>query len=275
LIIRIASGLAAILLVVVVMLFGREVFHIACVILAFIALNELFDAFGKKGYKPLKISGYLACICLILGSVGTWNRNVYRWLISIINFIDVSAILYFALILMFAILVFGKGKFSVTDLSVTILCSFYVCFLFWRLMMLRNLPWGTYVVWFVIIGSIVTDTVAFFVGTLLGRRKKVFDVSPNKTIEGTIGGVLGCMAAFLIYGFTVFRVCAYEIPAWKLALMGFSCGVVSQIGDLAASAIKRFCDIKDFGKIIPGHGGVLDRLDSALVLAPLILVFFS
>jgi phosphatidate cytidylyltransferase len=251
-----------------------EAFHICCTILSFISLNELFGAFEKKGYKPLRISGYLSCLCLLLGSIGTWNRHIYSWLISVINFIDVWAILYFALILMFAILVFGRGKYSVTDLSVTILSSFYICFLFWHLIMLRNLPRGMYVVWFVIIGAVATDTFAYFAGTYLGKNKLIPDVSPNKTVEGSIGGVLGCLLAILIYGL-FFRVWAYDIAIWKLCFMGLTCGLVSQIGDLAGSAIKRFCGIKDFGRIIPGHGGVLDRLDSVLILAPLIYIFVS
>ena len=272
--VRIASGIIAIAIVILVMSLSREAFHIVCVILSFIALNELFGAFENKGYKPLRISGYLACVCLLLGSIATWNRNIYRWLINIINFIDVWSIMYIALMLLFTILVLSRGKVSVTDLSVTMLSTFYVCFLFWRLVMLRNLPSGMFLVWFVIIGAVATDTGAYFVGTVFGKHKLLPDISPKKTVEGAVGGVLACVAAFFIYGY-FYRVYVGSISVLKLVSMALTCGVISQLGDFAASAIKRFCGIKDFGRIIPGHGGILDRLDSVLLTAPLIYMFMA
>jgi phosphatidate cytidylyltransferase len=272
--VRIISGIVAVALVTCLMFLGKEVFHIVSVILAFITLNELFDAFEAKGYKPLRIAGYLACVCLLFGSIGMWNRIDYRWLINTIDFTDVRTILYVALILMLTIMVFSKGKFSVADLSFTILCSFYICFLFWYVMLLRDLPSGMYVVGFVIIGAVSTDTFAFFVGTLFGRNKLLPDVGPKKTVEGAIGGILGCVVMFLLYGL-IFKEFIFDVSIIKLLIMGVACGFVSEIGDLAASAIKRFCGIKDFGKMIPGHGGILDRLDSILILAPLIYIFFT
>ena len=271
---RIISGVIAAALVVLVVFSGKEVFHIACVALAVIAVSELFDAFEIKGYKPLRFGGYISCFCLLLGAIGSWNKNIWTWLLNIIYFVDVRFMLYVVLLLMFCFLIFENGRYAVSDFSVTIMSAFYVCFLFWYLIQIRSLPSGHDIIWFLILGAVATDTFAYIVGSTIGKHKLIPSVSPKKTVEGAIGGIVGCVVAFCIYGL-YFNQYAYPISWFKYISMGILSSIVCQIGDLAASCIKRYCGIKDFGKIIPGHGGILDRLDSVLVLSPLIYVFFS
>jgi phosphatidate cytidylyltransferase len=193
----------------------------------------------------------------------------------IILFVDIRLLLYVSLLLMFCFMITGIGKYTVADLSVTILGAFYICFLFWYMIMLRNLRFGEYAIWFVAIGAVATDTGAFVTGKLIGRRKLIPRVSANKTVEGAIGGAIACVLVITLYGALFFNKMAYESPAWQYVLMGLACGVVAQIGDLAASCIKRYCGIKDFGKIIPGHGGILDRMDSAILISPLIYIIMT
>jgi phosphatidate cytidylyltransferase len=289
---RVISGIVAGAAVCAIILIGKEVFDIACAALACIAVYELFSAFKQKGYKPLILAGYVSCACLLLGSIGTWNRRIWKPLLNAIQFIDIRVLLYLALITMFCLMIFSKGRFSMSDLAITIFCSLYVCFLFWFLILVRVHPNGAYCIWFVVIGAVATDIGAYFSGTLLGKRKLIPDVSPNKTVEGVIGGIVTCTAAIVAYGFIYNYITPMAaegaavvgeiawgaftpIPIWKTLIVGLLCGVIAQIGDLAASSIKRFCGIKDFGHVLPGHGGVLDRLDSVLILAPLIQFMFT
>jgi phosphatidate cytidylyltransferase len=106
----------------------------------------------------------------------------------------------------------------------------------------------------------------------LGKRKLIPAVSPNKTVEGSISGVIGAVAALCLYGFLVGRNISY-VPYFHYIIMGILCGIISQVGDLTASTIKRYTKIKDYGNIIPGHGGVLDRFDSVLLVAPTIYFY--
>jgi phosphatidate cytidylyltransferase len=131
----------------------------------------------------------------------------------------------------------------------------------------RYLEGGILTVWLIYVASWGSDTCAYCVGKLAGRHKLPSELSPNKTIEGCVGGILG--AALL--GF-LFALAFYQDKNvwWQFALMGGVGSVISQIGDLTASAIKRNYGIKDYGKLIPGHGGVLDRFDSILFTAPLV-----
>jgi len=129
-------------------------------------------------------------------------------------------------------------------------------------------------IWLVVIGASVTDIFAYFAGTFFGRHKIIPDISPKKTVEGSLGGALGCMVTMMLYGIIFLN--RHGIPpvaAYHFAAMGLLCGVLSQIGDWSASAVKRSAGIKDFGWIIPGHGGIMDRCDSYLFVAPAVYFY--
>ena len=119
------------------------------------------------------------------------------------------------------------------------------------------------------------DTVAFFLGSALGKHKLCPHISPKKTVEGSvggfIGGALGGALTFALQGIPALH-SAIAPGLWQLVVAGLLCGGVGQIGDLFASTVKRWADIKDYGNIFPGHGGVMDRLDSVLMCAPLVYV---
>ena len=272
---RVIGGICAAALAGLIIISGREIYDIACSLLAAIAVFEVFGAFRARGFKPSYFAGYTACLSMFLGSIEFWDRRIWKWLRDIIMFVDIRLLLYITLLLMFCYMITGRGKYTVADLAVTILGSFYICFLFWYLILTRNLYGGVYAVWFVAISAITTDTGAYFIGTYFGKHKLIPDVSPNKTVEGAIGGALICVLAIALYGTLVFNKVAYANPLWQYIVMGAACGTVAQIGDLAASCIKRYCGVKDFGKIIPGHGGILDRIDSAILLSPLIYIILT
>lgn len=135
----------------------------------------------------------------------------------------------------------------------------------------RSCPQGSYMVWMILISSWGCDTCAYAVGKLIGR-KKIFPVlSPHKSLEGCFGGVAGAALIGGLYGhFFVEQVFPDQSVAWIIAFICAVGAVMSMVGDLAASAIKRNNNIKDYGKLIPGHGGIMDRFDSMIVTAPMI-----
>ena len=129
---------------------------------------------------------------------------------------------------------------------------------------------GVYLYGLIFIGAWMTDTGAYFVGVLFGKHKLIPKVSPKKTIEGAFGGILGCIVGFVLYGFIIQSICDVKVNYVAMIVVATVISVVSQFGDLVASYIKREREIKDFGFIFPGHGGVLDRFDSIIAVAPTI-----
>lgn len=124
----------------------------------------------------------------------------------------------------------------------------------------------------ILIGACATDIFAYFTGVAIGRTKILPAISPKKSLEGSIGGVLGCTAAMAVFGLFERRLSG-GMPFYHFIILGVICGVISQLGDWAASAVKRYAEIKDFGNIMPGHGGVLDRIDSMLFVAPMVYFY--
>ena len=126
---------------------------------------------------------------------------------------------------------------------------------------------GKFLIWYLAIAAWGTDTFAYSVGMRFGKHK-LTPISPKKTIEGSIGGVIGAVIISLIYTYIINRTGSMEISYLSIAAIAIVLSILSQIGDLAASSIKRYTGIKDFGELIPGHGGMLDRIDSILFIAP-------
>lgn len=132
---------------------------------------------------------------------------------------------------------------------------------------------GNYLVWFIFLCSWGSDTCAYAVGVLIGKHKMTPKLSPKKSVEGAVGGIVGAALLFVLYThFAVNRYSAASLSLLLVAVLGAAGAVVSMIGDLAASAIKRDHGIKDYGKLIPGHGGIMDRFDSVIIAAPLVFI---
>ena len=168
--------------------------------------------------------------------------------------------------------VFSYPKYDAKQVGLAFLPLVYVAVLISFVYQTRELPYGNWFVWLIIIGASGSDTFAYLTGMLIGRHH-FSELSPKKTIEGCVGGVLGTAVLALVYSFflpegvdTLFGVNVHIL----LLICGAVCSIVSQIGDLAASAIKRNYGIKDYSNLIPGHGGIMDRFDSILFTAPLV-----
>ena len=132
---------------------------------------------------------------------------------------------------------------------------------------IREMPNGKIAIWFVFIAAWGTDIFAYSIGRRIGKHKFT-QISPNKSVEGCIAGTIGAILCLLLYTFICNKVFATNYNYWVITFIGFVLSLVGQIGDLAASSIKRYTGIKDFSNLIPGHGGILDRIDSVIFIAP-------
>lgn len=247
LIIRTISGLAIVVLTIIAIAQGEKTLAFFIFLLSIIGLREFYIAVSERNIKPVRIIGYLCCIGFLLNSLG-------------INQINSSIIFIFAIIsLILSILVKKNIKFF--DALITLFGIFYIPFLFQHIIYLDNKIYITLV--FIIAWG--TDTFAYIVGSIAGKHKLCPKLSPNKTVEGSIGGIMGA----ILLTFLLSKYCKLE-PLWIFIIISLFGSVIAQCGDLAASKIKRMVGIKDFGFIMPGHGGILDRFDSILFVAPYI-----
>lgn len=261
---RITSSILGFPLVVIVFLIGNKiVVDIALAIIAFISMNEYFNAVSKVS-KPVKWIGYLSCISLsIIHIIPQEYLNM-----------GVTLSIPTILIILFAQIIATDMKTSFKDIAYTFIGIFYVVFFMMFISLIYGMENGNILIWYAIIAAWGTDIFAYVVGKYLGKHK-FSKVSPKKSIEGCIGGVLG--AILIMIGYTYIANTYWDMNYSYLLISGIAIvlSFVGQIGDFAASSIKRFVDIKDYSNLIPGHGGMLDRIDSLIFLAPFAYALFT
>ncbi|MBQ2695960.1 MAG: phosphatidate cytidylyltransferase [Clostridia bacterium] len=265
---RVTSGLIGAALVLIVVFSSAEVFHAAIAIACFIALYELHRTFDQQKKWQIVIINYLFALIFLLTPLFSSVSQK-----ELITFLFVS---YLMILLICSVLFHDTVKFS--DVSRSFFSLAYSVLLPLHLIYIRNMNDGLALVFLVFIGAWMPDIFAYFSGCLLGKHKLIPNVSPNKTIEGAVGAVVGAVAMFALYGFILSFFFHYTVNYWILLFLSLLCGVASQFGDLAASVIKRETGKKDFGNLIPGHGGIIDRMDSLIFIAPLtyyFLLFFE
>ena len=265
---RLISSIVLVVLALVVILTGGYLLATVLLFLSLTAYRELMKACGltEKG-KPsgLEIIGYTGIVAYYLVMVFT-KQEEEMLLLVLIMILIAFMFLYVLTFPKFHADQIMSSFFNVVYAPVMLSCIYLV----------RTLPYGNYSVWMIFISSWICDTCAYAVGIVIGKLKMVPQLSPKKSIEGAIGGVLGAAIVGGLYGyFVVEPVITEQNVTWVFVLISAAGAVISQIGDLAASAIKRNHDIKDYGKLIPGHGGVMDRFDSVIFTAPMIYLLLE
>jgi phosphatidate cytidylyltransferase len=262
---RVISSLVGLILLVGVLYLGSITLGVAVTLIAAIGLYEFYNSVGKvKNIHPIKPVGYLSLIPLLL--LGLEGAGLYKLNVSVMTGLCVCLVIFISM----AYIVFGHKKYNIIDACVTAFGIVYVPFLMSFLILIRNMDNGLLLIWLIFIGAWGTDTMAYTFGRLFGKRKIMPEISKNKTLAGAIGGILGCIALMLVFGLIIRNSFDLNISYAGLAFLGLLCGTISQIGDWSASAVKRYVNVKDFGNIMPGHGGVLDRFDSILFVAPVV-----
>ena len=256
---RILTSVIGIPLVILIMMLGNPLLQIMGCIIALIGVYEFYDVI-KKQYQPITWVGYVVTVVFFLN---------YR---SVIN--NFAIFISIVIMLLLVLMVFTYPKYTIIDVALSLFAPLYVGLLISFIILLREAEYGSFFVWLVFISAWGSDTCAYFTGSLIGKHKLAPILSPKKTIEGAIGGAIGagCLAILYTYIYTNFAIEPMRDKIWLIGGIVVVSAIFSQIGDLAASAIKRTLGVKDFGYIFPGHGGVLDRFDSILFVAPFIVI---
>lgn len=268
-------------------------------VLVFLGVFEMYQAFKRAGYRPIPSA-------LILGCVAAFPLTYF--------FMADGVMLTLAVTVVAALIVFtlkhnlGEAKpqteeeggepadsvkkgYSLNDMFATVFIGIYPLSLFMLFLPVNHSEAGLLGIMLVIAVPVMTDTMAYFTGMALGKRKLCPQISPKKTVAGAVGGVIGgiigALIVFFLFDFSsamsVFpNAGSMELIPGNLygslglyIALGIVGGVLSELGDLTASWIKRKAGIKDFGKIFPGHGGIMDRLDSILFMLPLVYLVFA
>ena len=183
--------------------------------------------------------------------------------------IGIMISLFLSLIMMMSVYVFAFPKYSAPQVMAAYFSLVYAPVMLSFVFLTRELEHGVYLVWMIFINSWISDTCAYLTGVMVGRHKLAPVLSPKKSVEGSVGGIVGSALAGALFGYYLDAVLGTGQLTLLLAAVGGVGSVISQIGDLAASAVKRNYDIKDYGNLIPGHGGIMDRFDSVIFTAPI------
>lgn len=273
---RILTSVIGLPVVIAILFFGNDhVIDIFFAIIALIAMKEYFRAFSKgKKAKPIRWIGYLIAI-----SIG-----VLRFLHMQSTIIDVETdimtmmfcLLIFAVFMIFFHILNSGMKINIVDGAVTLFGILYVPVLILFMPLLHSQKNGEYLIFYVLICGWTTDIFAYLAGKILDSKKHKFSkISPNKSIEGCISGAIGAVIVSLIYTIVCNTYFFTNISYIYIIIISLILSIVGQIGDFAASSIKRYNEIKDYGTLIPGHGGMLDRIDSLLFIAPVAYILLT
>lgn len=253
---RLISGIVLVIVLIATVGTGGLLLYGVLLAASLIGLTELYKVV-KVQDKVLGIVGYLAAI----GYYGLLYLNKMEY--------EMPLFILFLMLVM-AAYVFAYPKFCAEQVMTVFFGVFYVAVMLSFVYQTRGLAEGGVMVWLIFLSSWGCDTCAYCVGMLFGRHKMAPVLSPKKSVEGGIGGILGAALLGAIFALCMNRFAGASASPMLCALICGVGGAISQIGDLAASAIKRNHEIKDYGKLIPGHGGILDRFDSVIFTAPII-----
>ena len=251
---RIISGLIMVPLLLVLYFRGLPL-TIAAFLIAAMGIWELFKGFDKIDIKPSFVVAWGSLIVLygLHFLLPNDNSFIMPWLV--------------ASIVASCLVLFDVDGRKAEDSLGTIFGIVYVIFFLYHIVMVSETNFGI-LVWVIVITAFCTDIAAYFTGSFLGKRKLCPRLSPKKTVEGALGGIAGSVIVSIIFGLIT------HIKLFPhIIVIGILGSVMAQLGDLTASAFKRKMGIKDYGNLIPGHGGILDRFDSLIFVAPAIYYY--
>lgn len=266
---RIITGVVGVGILFTVCFFYQTYFYnLAWGLIAAVGVFELLRATGNLQYKLLSIPSILYTVCFMFFMT---SKSAH--------FTFYGMVVY--MLYLFIILLIKHREMSVMNIAATFFFTKLLCYGFLPLVLIRNrFPQHALILLlFTFAGAWMSDTGAYFVGVFFGKHKMT-EISPKKTWEGFFGGILSCLLSMLLFGFLYKLYCdasgiAVAINFVGLGLYAIVASVVSVLGDLSASIIKREYGIKDYGNIMPGHGGVMDRFDSLIFVAPVAFAIFN
>ena len=250
---RLISGIVLVIIALATIISGSWILFFTLLAVSLIGMRELYKVMkvSDEHVTVLELVGYLGAVLYYIAMKADFgNYGTMAIIISVI--------------LILFVYVFGYPKYHAEQVMAAFFGVVYVAVMLSFIYLTRSLPDGKFLIWLIFLCSWGCDTCAYCVGMLIGKHKMAPVLSPKKSIEGAVGGVAGAALLGVIYA---------AATQGKMAEYALICAVgalISMVGDLAASAIKRNQNIKDYGKLIPGHGGILDRFDSVIITAPVI-----
>ena len=257
---RVLSAILGIPLILFVLYFKGLYLYSFVAAVSLVGLFEYYRAMSNINISTNRILGYIAVIVY------------YIMFLLPITFDRPGFLIVFSVMILFTYEILTQ-RHNITEISITLFGIIYIPFLFSHLLFIEKLKYGNIIVWLPFLTAWFTDTCAYFVGIYMGKIKLSPRISPKKTVEGAIGGIAGSIVLSTLVGIII-NSFGVDIKIIHFVITGFLCSIASELGDLAASYIKRYTGVKDFGNIIPGHGGILDRFDSILFTAPIIYYYF-
>lgn len=258
---RIITAVVVIAFLILILWVGGWLFNLSLILVSLIGMKEIYRAFSNKGMHPQTITAYLLVVFFYVQHFLYQGKyNFFYILIAIIFLLSLQVFIH---------------SIKPDDIAITILGFFYPGILLTTACLMREEAFinPNYTLIVSLAATYSTDTFAYFTGRAVGKRKLCPAISPGKTVEGSIGGLIGSIILTTMLGILFNWVYNVQVNLIHFIIIGILGGVFSQIGDLTASSIKRYCGLKDFGNILPGHGGILDRIDSLLFVLPVIYVY--
>lgn len=258
---RIITGLIGGVAVILLLVSGLNIIRIAVALVSLYALHEMYCAVSVKNNTALYVTGMLFSAALIVTET---FFSAYT-----------MPLMFFYVILLFFVMLANHKTVKTSDVAVCLFMTVYIIYTMSHISSVRAMDYGRFAIFLIFIGAFATDTFAYFVGVTCGRKKLCPEISPKKTVEGAVGGLLGGVLCFVVTGIVFKYAFSIEVNFVYMSILGLLCGILSEIGDLAASVIKRQYGIKDYGNLLPGHGGIMDRLDSVIFVAPVVYHFLK
>ena len=252
---RVVSAIGVVLFTLLMLLFSKS--PVLNILVSLVSALCLWEALVTSKYIESRLITALSLLVAV--SVPFLTELPYKYLLLIL------LIYGFAL---FVTLIINYGKLKLEHICVVFMLSIVIPFFFSNIVMLRSEKGGEFYIYLIFIAAWFTDTCALWAGSLFGKHKLSPKISPNKTVEGAIGGIFGALVGFIVFGLVVQNSFGKDVNMTVLIIAAIITSIAGQLGDLSASLIKRSFGAKDFGTLIPGHGGMLDRFDSVLFVAP-------
>lgn len=258
---RMISGVLGALILIFVLLFGTPIIQIGVSALAVIGVCEVFYVTHIVGKRTLFFISVAASLFMMIAQ----SSNVDMF----------GFVVYIYILALFVLYMSDRKKTDLKDIGCAFIITVYVSFMFGHILYVRSMDYGYLLIWLVFVVAFVTDIFAMLGGKMFGKHKLCPNLSPKKTVEGSMCGTVACVMGVVVYCFICKVFCHANPNYLNSMVLGFLASVISQIGDLSASCIKRQYGVKDYGNIMPGHGGVMDRFDSVLFVAPFIYYVVS
>ncbi len=262
--VRLSSAAILVALLMLVTFAPPWVFTIAVCAVCLIVLHEIMVTFKQETKRSIVVIDFVfALLYMVTAFLKQTDTNDY---VSMLTVLFVMTLLIVSVI--------NHKEINFNDVCASLFLVLYSVLFLMPLSIMRHQENGLALVFLAFIGAWLPDTAAYFAGSLFGKRKLIEEISPNKTVAGAIGAVVGSVISFMIYGI-ILSFMGFAVSFVRIFVLSLICGVVAQFGDLSASMMKRAYKAKDFSNLIPGHGGLVDRVDSLIFVTPVVYYFIT